>query len=85
MIEKLKGLERSIRDQTKDYIGSVTNWFKNRGSSSHNAPNDGYVSKSSTTSISESELIIPSELNPFYKGKTNKSSQREKESINYSN
>lgn len=35
--------------------------------------------------VSEGELIIPSYLNPFYKGKTNKSSQRAKESMNYLN
>ena len=47
------------------------------------AARGGYVKKSGMVSVSEGELIIPSEGNPFYGGKTNKSSQIRNESKNY--
>ena len=47
------------------------------------AARGGYVKKSGMVSVSEGELIIPSEGNPFYGGKTNKSAQKRTEARNY--
>ena len=83
MKDQVIGFGRSARDQAKDYMGQVAGWFSNRGSSS--AANGGFVTKSGMISVSEGEMIIPSEMNPYYKGRTNKSSQRAKEAMNYRN
>ena len=83
MKDQVIGFGRSARDQAKDYMGQVAGWFSNRGSS--NAANGGFVTKSGMISVSEGEMIIPSEMNPYYRGKTNKSSQRAKEAMNYRN
>ena len=46
------------------------------------ASRGGYVRKSGMVSVSEGEFIIPAELNPYYHGRINKSSQRATESRN---
>ena len=86
--DQFRGMGRSILDQGKQYAGEVVEWFsgnKPEWASGASAARGGFVTKSGMVSVSEGEMIIPSEANPFYKGRTNKSSQRARESMNYRN
>ncbi len=86
--DQFKGMGRSILDQGKQYAGEVAEWFsgnKPEWASGASAARGGFVTKSGMVSVSEGEMIIPSEANPFYRGRTNKSSQRARESMNYRN
>lgn len=49
-----------------------------------NAARGGLVTKSGMVSVSEGEMIIPSEKNPYYRGKTDKSAQESRERYNAS-
>lgn len=61
----------------KEVIGAVKGFGKNR--ETVQAAHGGMVTKSGMISVSEGELIIPSEHNPFYSKRTNKSAQITKE------
>ena len=81
--DQVKGIGRSLGNTAKQYTGEVKDWFF--GNMSERAARGGFVTKSGMISVSEGEMIIPSEANPFYRGRTNKSSQRAKEAMNYRN
>lgn len=82
--DQVKGMGRSIWGHTKQSAGRVVEFFSNKGFKP-SAARGGFVTKSGMISVSEGEMIIPSEKNPFYKGRTNKSSQRAQEAMNYRN
>ena len=81
--DQAKGIGRELGNTAKQYAGQVSDWFF--GKMDERAANGGFVTKSGMVSVSEGEMIIPSEMNPFYRGKTNKSSQRAREAMNYRN
>ena len=81
MKDQVSGIGKSIWGHAKKSAGSVVDWVT--GNYSGSAANGGMVTKSGMISVSEGEMIIPSEKNPFYKGRTNKSSQRAQEAMNY--
>ena len=83
MKDQVSGIGKSIWGHAKKSAGSVVDWVT--GNYSGSAANGGMVTKSGMISVSEGEMIIPSEKNPFYKGRTNKSSQRAQEAMNYRN
>lgn len=68
---KLKGVGSSIGNTVKQFFSPGTS----NGSAAHGRK----VTKSGIVAVSEGELIIPSELNPFYHGRTNKRQQIENE------
>ena len=87
-----KNAGRALLDHASKSAGNVVQWATGKRPSwagevveAPQAYNGGYVNKSGMVSVSEGELIIPSEDNPFYHGRTNKSSQKAKESMNYRN
>ena len=84
MKDQVKDMGRSVWGHTKQSAGRVVEFFSNKGFKS-SAARGGFVTKSGMISVSEGEMIIPSEKNPFYKGRTNKSSQRAQEAMNYRN
>lgn len=83
-------------NETKDAFGSTGKWMKNvffggKESNSDNeeslnpsSRNGRKVTKSGIVSVSEGELIIPAEMNPFYKGKVDKNRQAKTEAGNIS-
>ena len=81
--DQAKGIGRELGNTAKQYAGEVKNWFF--GNMDSRAANGGFVTKSGMVSVSEGEMIIPSEMNPYYRGRTNKSSQRAREAMNYRN
>ena len=81
--DQAKGIGRELGNTAKQYAGEVKNWFF--GNLDSRAANGGFVTKSGMVSVSEGEMIIPSEMNPYYRGRTNKSSQRAREAMNYRN
>ena len=82
MKDQVRGMGRSVWGHARQSAGQVVEFFSNRGSKPSGA-RGGFVTKSGMVSVSEGEMIIPSEKNPFYKGRTNKSSQRAQEAMNY--
>lgn len=65
-------------NSTGEELAGVGRWFKNiftGGGSVDQAAKGRKVTRTGLVAVSEGELIIPSELNPFYKGKTNKRNQ----------
>ncbi len=87
-----KNAGKALLNHAAKSAGNVAEWATGKRPSwagevtpAPQAYNGGYVNKSGMISVSEGELIIPSEDNPFYHGKTNKSSQKAKESMNYRN
>lgn len=87
-----KNAGKTLLDHATKSAGNVVQWATGKRpnwagevTDVPQAYNGGYVNKSGMVSVSEGELIIPSEDNPFYHGRTNKSSQKAKESMNYRN
>ena len=76
--EDFKSAGRWVKNIFTDGFGAVKDFFT--GGSKTNAATGGNVTKTGLVAVSEGELIIPSELNPYYKGKTDKSKQRRDES-----
>lgn len=76
--EDFKSAGRWVKNIFTEGFGSVKDFFT--GGSKKNAYTGGNVTKTGLVAVSEGELIIPSELNPYYKGKTDKSKQRRDES-----
>ena len=64
-------------NETAASMGSVGSWFKNifTGGGVDQAYNGRKVTRSGIVAVSEGELIIPAEYNPFYNKKINKSKQ----------
>ena len=76
--DNLRGVKNSIK-------GSVQKVVFGRKLAPVNNGNAAYgrkVTKSGIVNVSEGELIIPSEYNPFYHGATNKAAQRNREARN---
>lgn len=91
--EKEGGFLSGIINGTKADLKSSLSWGKNAftnslgmvknvltGKEEPAAAHGGYVSKTGMISVSEGELIIPSEYNPFYNKITNKAKQIKDES-----
>ena len=76
--EDFKSAGRWVKNIFTEGFGSVKDFFT--GGSKKNAYTGGNVTKTGLVAVSEGELIIPSELNPYYKGKTDKNKQRRDES-----
>ena len=70
-------------NSTDEELGKAGKWFKGAFtepfSDNGEAASGRKVTKSGVVSVSEGEMIIPAELNPFYKKKINKSNQRKTE------
>lgn len=88
----LKGFGKGLINHAVKSAGNVAEWATGKRPNWAGEVTDipqaytgGYVNKSGMVSVSEGEMIIPSEQNPFYTGRTNKSSQKAKESMNYRN
>ena len=65
-------------NETNDSLAGVGRWLKNTFSNGF-AANGRKVTKSGLVAVSEGELIIPAEYNPFYRGKVDKRNQYKKE------
>ena len=63
MKDQVSGIGKSIWGHAKKSAGSVVDWVT--GNYSGSAANGGMVTKSGMISVSEGEMIIPSEKNPF--------------------
>ena len=84
MKDQVRGMGRSAWGHARQSAGQVVEFFSNRGFKPRSsAARGGFVTKSGMISVSEGEMIIPSERNPYYRGRTNKSSQRAQEAMNY--
>ena len=77
VVENFKSAGRWVRDSFGDVGGKVKDFFTGKDKS--NAYSGGNVTKTGLIAVSEGELIIPSELNPYYKGKTDKNKQKRDE------
>lgn len=85
--EKAKGFgkrepapARSLNQKAEHLMGQVKRF---RGSQeAPQAARGGMVTRSGMVSVSEGEMIIPSEMNPLYKGRTNKGAQIRNEIAN---
>lgn len=64
---------------TNDAVAAINGYV------SSGAAHGGMVTKSGMVSVSEGEMIIPSEMNPYYHGRTNKYTQKFNEKQNYNN
>ena len=69
---------RNVKSGFAATIGARDNTINSTGMNSRG----GQVLKSGLVSVSEGEMIIPSEYNPYYLGSSNKSHQRAIESMN---
>ena len=77
VVENFKSAGGWVKDSFVDVGGKVKDFFTGRDKS--NAYSGGNVTKTGLVAVSEGELIIPSELNPYYKGKTDKLKQKRDE------
>lgn len=71
-------------NDTSASLGMVGNWFKNifvGGNDIPKAANGRMVTRSGVVAVSDGELIIPAEYNPFYHKRVNKRNQHIKENI----
>ena len=74
--EWVKGTKETLGKVGKSIKGSVRKVFiGNDGTDNGSAAYGRKVTKTGTVTVSEGELIIPSEYNPYYHGATNKASQ----------
>ena len=71
------GKLRPFMNSVSDNLRSAKDWLKNRFTGT--AANGRRVTRSGMVSVSEGEMIIPAELNPYYHGSVNKRSQRRNE------
>ena len=74
------GFLSGLINQTRDSFKSAGKWVKNQFTGG--AANGRTITRSGIVSVSEGEMIIPAELNPFYHKKVNKANQRRIERIN---
>lgn len=72
---KFSGFANATSDSLKDAWG----WIKSVFTGMPTAANGRKVTKSGVVSVSEGELIIPAELNPFYNKKVDKKKQEKTE------
>lgn len=72
---KVSGVGKRVRPNVSRVIGSVFN----QGKYNDQAADGGMITKSGMVSVSEGEMIIPAEHNPYYNGYVNKSVQMAKE------
>ena len=77
VVENFKSAGGWVKDSFVDVGGKVKDFFT--GGDKSNAYSGGNVTKTGLVAVSEGELIIPSELNPYYKGKTDKLKQKRDE------
>lgn len=61
--DTVKGAGNYIKDSFGGVFGSVKNFF---GGSNNTASTGGFVTKSGMVSVSEGEIILPGNMNPFY-------------------
>ena len=77
------GFKNSVTNPLKDFFGDEQRVWKKKQNDSEGeidkAAHGRKVTKSGIVAVSQGELIIPSELNPFYHGATNKASQEQNE------
>ena len=71
------GKLRPFMNSVGDNLRSAKDWLKNRFTGT--AANGRRVTRSGMVSVSEGEMIIPAELNPYYHGSVNKRTQRRNE------
>lgn len=71
------GKLRPFMNSVGDNLKSAKEWLKNRFTGT--AANGRRVTRSGMVSVSEGEMIIPAELNPYYHGTVNKRTQRRNE------
>lgn len=64
-----------FRTGVKNLMGKVKSFGK-RSTTTEQAADGGHVTKSGMVAVSEGEMIIPSEKNPFYKGSIGKAYER---------
>ena len=61
--DTVKGAGNYVKDSFGGVFGSVKNFF---GGSNNTASTGGFVTKSGMVSVSEGEIILPGNMNPFY-------------------
>ena len=71
--------EQDPNKRTNDAVARINGYVSN------GAAHGGMVTRSGIVSVSEGEMIIPSEMNPYYHGRTNKYTQKFNEKQNYNN
>ena len=72
------GVLSNFVNETNENLRGVGDWFKNTFSNGF-ASRGRRVTKTGLVAVSEGELIIPAEYNPFYNGKVDKRDQYKKE------
>ena len=72
------GVLSGFVNETNENLKGVGNWVKDVFSNGF-ASKGRRVTKTGLVAVSEGEMIIPAELNPYYKGKVNKRDQYRKE------
>ena len=87
--EGLGNIRDSLLNHAVESASGLTEWATGKrpdwAANVITAANGAMINKSGMVSVSEGELIIPSEKNPFYRKKTNKSAQKATEARNYRN
>ena len=87
--EGLGNIRDSLLNHAVESAAGLTQWATGKrpdwAANVITAANGAMINKSGMVSVSEGELIIPSEKNPFYRKKTNKSAQKATEARNYRN
>lgn len=74
--DTIKGAGSYVKDSFGGVFGSVKNFF---GGSNNTASRGGFVTKSGMVSVSEGEIILPGNMNPFYGKKYDASKNLAKE------
>lgn len=74
---KFSGFMNNTKDEFKGFANKVKDSFVGDFSGSY--ANGGQVKKTGLAILSEGEYVVPSELNPFYHGKTDKAQQMRNE------
>lgn len=74
---KFSGFMNNTKDEFKGFANKVKDSFVGDFSGSY--ANGGQVKKTGLAILSEGEYVVPSELNPFYHGKTDKAQQMKNE------
>ena len=78
--DNFRALGGWVKDSASGVVGSVKEFFTPASKKPKNTAYDGgMVEKTGLVAVSEGEMIIPSEYNPFYIGKTDKKQQRKNE------
>ena len=72
------GYLSGFANSTGEHLGQVKDWMKELFMGS--AADGRKVTKTGLIAVSEGEMVLPAELNPFYKGRINKRQQRKNES-----